>query len=97
MTEEVDPAAMALLAERALAEVRDGAVVGLGSGRAASAFVRALGERVRAGFRARGVPTSHDTATLAREVGVPLVGLEAGTLDLTVDGADEVDPVCDLM
>ena len=97
MTEEVDPAAMALLAERALAEVRDGAVVGLGSGRAASAFVRALGERVRAGFRARGVPTSHDTATLAREVGVPLVGLEAGTLDLTVDGADEVDPVCDLV
>jgi len=63
MTEEVDPAAMALLAERALAEVRDGAVVGLGSGRAASAFVRALGERMRAGFRARGVPTSHDTAT----------------------------------
>ena len=97
MAEEVDPAAMALLAERALAEVRDGAVVGLGSGRAASAFLRALGERVRAGFRVRGVPTSHDTATLAREVGVPLVGLEAGTLDVTVDGADEVDPVCDLV
>jgi len=75
MTEEVDPAAMALLAERALAEVRDGALVGLGSGPAASAFVRALGERVRAGLRARGVPTSHDTATLAREVGVHPVHL----------------------
>jgi ribose 5-phosphate isomerase A len=97
VSDEVDPVAMALLAERALAEVRDGAVVGLGSGRAASAFVRALGERVRAGLRARGVPTSHDTATLAREVGVPLVGLEVGTLDVTVDGADEVDPACDLI
>ena len=97
MSDEVDPAAMALLAERALAELRDGAVVGLGSGRAAAAFVRALGVRVRAGFRARGVPTSHDTATLAREVGVPLVGLEVGTLDVTVDGADEVDPACDLI
>ena len=80
------------LISRALSHVRDGALVGLGSGRTASAFVRALGARVRQGLRARGVPTSEATARLAREVGVPLAGLDEGVLDLTVDGADEVDP-----
>jgi ribose 5-phosphate isomerase A len=79
--------------EQALEFVTDGSAMGLGSGRAASAFVRALGERVRAGLRVRGVPTSEATAALAREVGVPLTTLdEAGELALTVDGADEVDP-----
>lgn len=73
-------------------DARGGALVGLGSGRAASAFVRALGARVSQGFRARGVPTSEATAGLAREVGIPLVDLPDTPLDLTVDGADEVDP-----
>ena len=82
---------------RALSHVRDGALVGLGSGRTASAFVRALGARVRQGLRARGVPTSEATARLAREVGVPLAGLDEGVLDLTVDGADEVDPRLELI
>lgn len=85
------------LISRALSHVRDGALVGLGSGRTASAFVRALGARVRQGLRARGVPTSEATARLAREVGVPLAGLDEGVLDLTVDGADEVDPRLDLI
>lgn len=85
------------LISRALSHVRDGALVGLGSGRTASAFVRALGARVRQGLRARGVPTSEATARLAREVGVPLAGLDEGILDLTVDGADEVDPRLDLI
>src|SRR6267142_231073 len=78
------------LATHALGFVRDGAVVGLGSGRAASAFVRALAARVHDGFRVRGVATSEETARLARELGIELVGLEAD-IDLTVDGADEVD------
>ena len=78
------------LATRALDFVGDGVVVGLGSGRAASAFVRALAARVRDGLRVRGVPTSEETARLARELGIGLVGLEA-ELDLTIDGADEVD------
>ncbi len=58
-----------------------------------------LGERLRAGaLRVRGVPTSEETAALAREVGVPILTLaEAGTLDMTVDGADEVDPHLDLI
>lgn len=80
--------------ERALELVPDGTAIGLGSGRAAWAFVRLLGDRVRSGqIRARGVPTSLETARLAGEYGVPLTNLDdAGTLAITVDGADEVDP-----
>lgn len=93
----MDQAQLEGLAARALEHVRDGALVGLGSGRAAAAFVRALGARAARGLRVRGVPTSEATARLAREVGVPVVGLEEGILDITVDGADEVDPHLDLI
>jgi len=86
------------LVTRALNFVPDRAVIGLGSGRAALAFVRALGERVAQGLRIRGVPTSEETARLAREVGIPLIGLEdADSIDITFDGADEVDPQLDLI
>jgi ribose 5-phosphate isomerase A len=79
--------------ERALEFVAPGDVIGLGSGRASSAFIRLLGERVRQGLDVRGVPTSQDSDELARTVGVPVVPLEeAIPLALTVDGADEVDP-----
>jgi ribose 5-phosphate isomerase A len=90
---------MATIVERALEFVADGSRIGLGSGRAASAFVKALGERVRSGrLRIHGVPTSEQTATLARQEQIPLMTLaEAGTLDLTVDGADEVDGNLDLI
>src|SRR5262249_45822904 len=81
---------LAVLAAHALGYVRDGDVVGLGSGRTAGAFVRALGARVRGGLRARGVPTSEATPRLAPEGGIDVVGLEAD-IALTVDGADEVD------
>ena len=93
----LDQGLLEALASRALSHVRDGALVGLGSGRTASAFVRALGARVHRGLHVRGVPTSEATARLAREVGVPLAGLDEGVLDLTVDGADEVDPRLDLI
>ena len=93
----MDQAQLEGLAARALEHVRDGTLVGLGSGRAAAAFVRALGARAARGLRVRGVPTSEATARLAREVGVPVVGLEEGILDITVDGADEVDPHLDLI
>jgi ribose 5-phosphate isomerase A len=85
--------------ERALQMVPDGAAIGLGSGRAAWAFVKLLGERVRAGhLRVRGVPCSDDTARIATEHGAPLINLgEAGELALTVDGADEVDPDLNLI
>jgi ribose 5-phosphate isomerase A len=85
--------------ERALEMVPNHSRIGLGSGRAAQAFVKALGERLaRGSFRVHGVATSEETARLARQVDIPLVTLaEAGLLDLTVDGADEVDPNLDLI
>ncbi len=87
------------IVERALELVATDSTIGLGSGRAAKAFVRALGERVRSGaLCVRGVATSEETAQLARHVGVPLVALsEAGVLAVTIDGADEVDPNLDLI
>ena len=97
MPAATEPSPLEQLAARALEQVRDGMRLGLGSGRAASSFVRALGARVREGLRVRGVPTSEATGHLARELGVPLAGLDEGVLDLTVDGADEVDPRLDLI
>jgi ribose 5-phosphate isomerase A len=87
------------IVERALEFVTSDCRIGLGSGRASQAFVRALGERVRhGGLRVHGVPTSEETAKLATELGIPLLTLAAaGILDLTVDGADEVDPNLDLI
>jgi ribose 5-phosphate isomerase A len=87
------------IVERALELVPNGSRIGLGSGRASQAFVKALGERLRKGsFRVHGVPTSEETARLARREDIPLLTLaEAGILDLTVDGADEVDDNLDLI
>lgn len=76
--------------ERALEWVRPGDTVGLGSGRAAAAFVRVL---AASGRSVRCVATSTATATLAESVGLNLVELESAMpLSLTVDGADEIDP-----
>lgn len=73
--------------------VQPGMVVGLGTGSTAAHAVRRLGERVAAGLRIRGVPTSEATARLAFEVGITLVDFDAiWGIDLTIDGADEVDP-----
>src|SRR5437868_746548 len=86
------------IADRALEFVAEGAVIGLGSGRAAMAFVRALGGRVQQGLRVRGIPTSQATADLAATLGIALIDLEdIATIDITFDGADEVDPHLDLI
>lgn len=87
------------IVERALELVTDGARIGLGSGRAARRFVAALAERVRQGaLTVHGVPTSEETAALCSLEGLPLITLaDAEILDLTVDGADEVDPGLDLI
>jgi ribose 5-phosphate isomerase A len=96
MTQQ-DPV-LAAIAARALEFITDGSVVGLGTGRAATAFVEALGERVRQGLRVKGVPTSQATAAAARRLGIALVGLgDVDVIDVTVDGADEVDPQLDLI
>ena len=84
--------------EYALQFVTDGMSLGLGSGRAAERFISALGDRVRAGLTIRAVPTSRASAALARQAGIPLVEFDAAIpLDLTVDGADEVDSRLDLI
>jgi ribose 5-phosphate isomerase A len=81
------------IATRAADMVQDGSVLGLGTGRAATAFLHILAQRIQAGLRVRGVPTSEASADLALELGIPLSGLEdTEVLDLDVDGADEVDP-----
>ena len=78
--------------------VGDGQVVGLGTGSTAALAVRLLGERVRAGLRIRGVPTSVRTKELAVSVGIPLTTLDLiAAVDVTIDGADEIDPALTLV
>jgi ribose 5-phosphate isomerase A len=80
-------------ARASLRFVRDGQVVGLGTGSTASFFIRLLGEQVRNGLRIRGIPTSIRSKELALSVGIPLTTLdECQEIAVTVDGADEVDP-----
>ena len=86
----------AALGREALAEVTPGAVVGLGTGQAATAFIHALGQAVKSGLRVTGVPTSEASAKLARTLGIPLIA-EPTVLDVAVDGADEVDPALNLL
>jgi ribose 5-phosphate isomerase A len=80
-------------AVRAVDYIQDGMKVGLGTGSTAAWMVRRLAERIKdERLRVMGVPTSTRTAALAAELGIPLVTLdEARWLDLTIDGADEVD------
>src|SRR5208282_4115170 len=82
------------LTGRAAAQlVRDGDVVGLGTGSTAYFTVIALGGRVKAGQKIIGIPTSVKTADLARAVGIALTTLdEHPEIDITIDGADEIDP-----
>src|ERR1700741_900364 len=85
-------------AGRALEQVRDGMKLGLGTGSTAKHFVDLLGERVRAGMNVVGVPTSEATRAQAAGCGIALTTLdEIDRLDLTIDGADEVDPALDLI
>ncbi|HVL88310.1 MAG TPA: ribose-5-phosphate isomerase RpiA [Candidatus Thermoplasmatota archaeon] len=98
---KADPAAKAkeAAARRACEFVQSGTVVGLGTGSTANHAIRRLGELVREGaLDIQGVPTSEASADLARVAGIPLLDLEeAGTIDATLDGADEVDPALDLV
>lgn len=77
----------------ALELVKPGMNLGLGTGSTANHFIRALGEKVKAGLEVKGVATSKATADLAKELGISLTTLgEHPFLDLCVDGADEFDP-----
>lgn len=86
------------IALRAAELVEDGNTVGLGSGRAATTFLHALAKRIQDGLRVRGVPTSNKTQQIAEQLQIPLVSInDAERIDLTVDGADEVDPDLNLI
>jgi len=79
--------------ERAVSFVEDGMLVGLGTGSTACYTIRKLGELVRQGLEIKGVCTSEHTRDLACEYGIPVVEIEdVGCIDITIDGADEVDP-----
>ena len=80
-------------AQAALDFVKDGMIVGLGTGSTSAHFVRLLGERVRQGLRIKGVPTSEATRNLAEQAGIALLEISQVTsIDVDVDGADEIDP-----
>src|SRR5436305_7194725 len=82
-----------LAARASMQFVEDGQVVGLGSGSTAAYAVQLLGERVRGGLKIRGIPTSVQTQQLADELRIPLLGLnDVQEIDVTIDGADEIDP-----
>jgi ribose 5-phosphate isomerase A len=82
-----------LAAEAAVALVRDGMVVGLGTGSTAAYALRGLGRRIAQGLHIRAVPSSKWAENLAREVGIPLLTFaDVNRLDVTIDGTDEFDP-----
>jgi ribose 5-phosphate isomerase A len=85
-------------AARALEHVRDGMKLGLGTGSTAKHFVELLGTRVSAGLDVVGVPTSEATRAAAERLGIRLTTLDdIDRLDLTVDGADEINPALDVI
>lgn len=84
--------------ERAVDSICGGMTIGLGTGSTVVYALQKLGERVEAGLKVRCVPTSRQTEELAQRLGLPLTDFsELDRLDLTIDGADEVDPRCNLI
>src|SRR5437660_2217180 len=80
-------------ARSSLRFVKDGQVVGLGTGSTAAYFIKLLGGEVKNGLRVRGIPTSIRSRELAVNLGIPVITLDdCQEIDVTVDGADEVDP-----
>ncbi len=87
-----------MAADAAVEYVKDGHVVGLGTGSTFRYVVAKLSERVKKGLRIRGVATSLETARLAKESGIPLLADDAEwVVDLALDGADQVDPRLNLI
>jgi ribose 5-phosphate isomerase A len=85
-------------AAAALEYIEDGMIVGLGTGSTANHFINMLGDRIREGLNIGGIPTSEASRRLAASVGVPLIDIDqADRIDVTVDGADEVDQYLNLL
>ncbi len=84
-----------IVADAAINDVKDGMIVGLGSGSTAALMIKSLAEQIKCGKlkNIRGVPTSFQSEVLALELNIPLIDLASVThIDLAIDGADEVDP-----
>jgi ribose 5-phosphate isomerase A len=87
----------AAAAATALELVRDGMLLGLGTGSTAAIFIDLLGERVRAGLRVTAIATSRRSREQAAALGIPVVEEIEGPVDLAIDGADEIDPQLNLL
>ena len=82
-----------MLAEAAIKQVKNGMVLGLGTGSTTRSFIDALGEWVKAGGEVQGVATSNETVEQAKRLNIPLLSLEETThIDLVIDGIDQIDP-----
>ena len=84
-----------VVADAAIEEVKDGMVLGLGSGSTAALMIKSLSENIKSGKlkNIKGVPTSFQSEVLAQELGIDLIDLSSvDKIDLAIDGADEVDP-----
>jgi ribose 5-phosphate isomerase A len=85
-------------AEKAVEMIKDGMVVGLGTGSTAQYAIEAVGRRVADGLDVRAVATSVNTEMEAARAGIDVIDIgDAGIIDITIDGADEVDPALDLV
>ena len=86
----IDPKRIA--AERAVEWVEEGMVIGLGTGSTSYWAIQKIGERVKQGLKVKAVSSSENSSRLARELNIPLIDVsEIDRIDLTIDGADEVD------
>jgi ribose 5-phosphate isomerase A len=80
-------------AHKSLEFVKDGMVVGLGSGSTATHFIKLLGERVKRGLKIRGIPSSKASEELAKSLSIPIIDFrQSAEIDVAIDGADEIGP-----
>ena len=92
MSEVVKVNTKKIAAEAAVEYIKDGMTVGLGTGSTAYWAIQALGARVKKGLQIRGIATSKQSETMALELGIEMTDFATvKTLDITIDGADEVD------
>src|SRR5690625_4169420 len=79
-------------AEKSVSYIKDGMIVGLGSGSTVNLMLKELGKRVKEGLNIKGIPSSKKTERLANELGIPLTDFSSvDRIDIAIDGADEVD------
>src|SRR5437868_14079322 len=87
----IDPKKRA--AERAVEYVRDGMTIGLGTGTTAYWGIQRIGSLVKEGLKIKAVSSSEHSSSLAKELNIPVLDINSILqIDLTIDGADEVDP-----